>query len=148
MRGEGSVTRTATAGSQTPRVTSGMSVVSCALGLVDADMPLVVVRPRQEKQFTLPDQLKQRDTELGEFNRGFQLFSEEAYAATAIVDQRTIEAIQGFDPGTAIEIGGSAVLLYTSKPGSWRRLVQQAVSLGRIFPRVVATLYPASLRHE
>lgn len=40
---------------------SGLTIVSCALALVDADMPLVVVRPRREP-FTLPDRLRQYET--------------------------------------------------------------------------------------
>jgi hypothetical protein len=143
MFGEGSVSRTATAEAGTPGAASGMSIVTCALALVDADMPLIVVRPRREKPFTLPAQLREYDTELGEFNRGFRLFSEDAYAATAIVDQRTIQAIQGFDPRTAIEIGGSAILLYTSRRDSSLRLIQQAANLARTFPSVVTSLFPA-----
>lgn len=137
MLGEGSVSRTATAETGTPGVASGMSLVTCALALVDADMPLIVVRPRYEKPFTLPTQLREYDTELDKFNQGFRLFSEDAYAATAIVDQRTIDAIRGFDPGTAIEIRGRAVLMYTSRRDSSLRLIQQAANLARTFPRVV-----------
>lgn len=144
--GEGSVSRTAIARLGTPGLRSGVSVVSCALAFVDADMPLIVVRPHREKPFTLPGRLRQYDTELGEFNRAFRLFSEDAYAATAIVDQRTIAAIQGFDAGTAIEIGGQSVLVYTSRPGSWLRLVQQSARLARTFPRVVASLFPSPRR--
>lgn len=129
MLGEGSVSRTAAG--ETAGVGGGMSVVACALALVEADMPLIVVRPRYEKPFTLPPRLRQRGTELGEFNRAFQLLAEDSYAAAAIVDQRTIEAVQGFDPGTAIEIGGPAVLLYTSRPDSSTRLIQQAARLAR-----------------
>ncbi len=119
----------------------GLTIVSCALALVDAEMPMVVVRPRREP-FTLPDGLSQYETELEEFNDRFRLFSEDAYAATAIVDQRTIWAVQGFDPGTAIEIGGPAVLVYTSRRGAWLRLVQQAAALAQTFPAVVASLFP------
>jgi hypothetical protein len=93
LLGEGSISRTATR-SRSPRVPDGMAVVSCALGLVEADMPVVAVRPRREKPFTLPDRLRRYSPELGEFNRSFQLFSASSFAATAIVDQRTIGAIQ------------------------------------------------------
>jgi hypothetical protein len=129
--GEGAMAHTAT----------GLLVVSCALALVDADMLLLVVRPRGQP-FTLPQGLRQCETELGEFNARFQLFSEDAYAATAIVDQRTIRAIQGFDQGTGIEIGGPAVLAYNSRQGSWVRLVQQAARLAQTFPGVVRSLFP------
>jgi hypothetical protein len=143
MLGEGSMSRTI---STQPRIVgsgNGMSVVSCALALVDADMPLIVIRPRYEP-FSLPARLRQRETELGEFNRRFRLFSEDAYAATAIVDQRTIEAVRGFDAGTAIEIGGPAILLYTSRLDSPLRLMQQTASLARTFPSVAASLFPAT----
>jgi hypothetical protein len=142
MLGEGSMRRTTIRRPWRPL--DGMTVVSCALVLVDADMPLIVVRPRHERPFTLPSELRERDTELESFNRSFQVFSKDAYAATAIVDQRTIDAIQRFDPGTGIEIGGPAILLYSSRRGSSSRLSAQAARLAQAFPRVAASLFPAA----
>src|SRR5207302_11035317 len=131
-----------------PGIGAGMSVVSCALALVTADMPLVVVRPRHEKAFTLPAGMRQYSTELGSFNRAFRLFGEDAFAATAIIDPRTIEAIQRFDPGTAIEIGGPAVVVYTSRRRSSHQVIRQAAGLARPFPKVVSSLFPAARPRE
>jgi hypothetical protein len=121
---------------------SDRMVVTCVLARVDADMPLVVVRPRREKLLSLPSGLRQFDTELESFNRDFQVFAEDAYAATAIVDQRTIEAIHGFDPGTAIEIGGPDVVVFSRSADAVDHLIKQARSLATTFPAVVRSLYP------
>jgi len=144
LLGEGSVSRSSSV-TRGAGLGDGLSVVTCALAAVPADIPLVVVRPRHEKPFSLPDNLQESDTDLDRFNRDFRLFSAEAYAATAIVDQRTIEAIHGFEPGTAIEIGGGYVLVYSSRPHSSARVLEQAARLSSTFPRVAASIYPAGV---
>jgi hypothetical protein len=125
---------------------SGLTIVSCAAVRVDADLPLVVVRPAGSKPFTLPDGIKRRTTELGRFNKAFHLFSIEPYAATALVDPRTIEAIHDFDRRFSVEIGGSWVLVHAPRLSSadMQRLIDEAAGLARVFPRIAGSLYPRS----
>jgi hypothetical protein len=122
----------------------GLSVVSCAAIRVDADLPLVVVRPVGSKPFTLPDGMRRRTTELERFNRAFHLFSVEPYAASALVDARTIEAIHDFDRRFSVEIGGPWVLVHAPRLSAEdvQHLIDEAAGLARVFPRIAGSLYP------
>jgi hypothetical protein len=107
-------------------------------------LPLVVVRPALSKPFSLPDGMKRRTTELERFNRAFHLFSIEPYAATALIDARTIEAIHDFDRRFSVEIGGSWVLVHAPRlsAADLQRLIEEAAGLARVFPRIAGSLYP------
>jgi hypothetical protein len=123
---------------------SGISVVSCAAFRIEGDLPLIVVRPARSKPFTLPDGVSRHTTELGSFNQSFHLFSINPYAASALVDARTIEAIQEFNPRFSVEIGGEWVLIHAPRlrAREMQHLIDAAVALARVFPRIAPSLYP------
>jgi hypothetical protein len=131
-------------GGTTGRVT-GLSIVSCAAIHVGGNLPLVVVRPARSKPFALPDRMTRRTTELGRFNESFKLFSAEPYAASALVDARTIAAIQEFDPRFSVEIGGEWVLVHAPRLRAFtmERLIRDAAALARVFPKMASSLYPS-----
>src|SRR5205814_1039578 len=133
-------------GGRAPRRVSGLWVVSCAAARIEGDLPLVVVRPARSRPFSLPDGMTRRTTELGRFNDAFRLLSVEPFAATALVDARTIEAIQSFDPRFSVEIGGEWVLVHAPRlrASEMPRLIHDAASLARVFPRIAPSLYPSA----
>jgi hypothetical protein len=122
---------------------SGQVVVSCVVAEVNALMPLVLVRPRLAKPVTWPDGLVDRTTELEAFDRSFRLLAADPYAATAIVDARTMEAITELDPRFSVEIGGRWILLCAPrlKSADLRTLAIQTANLMGTFPKVVGSLY-------
>jgi hypothetical protein len=131
-------------GGTTGRVT-GLSIVSCAAVHVGGNLPLVVVRPARSKSFSLPDGMTRRTTELGVFNKSFELFSAQPYAASALVDARTIDAIQEFDPRFSVEIGREWVLVHAPRlrASGIERLIHDAATLARVLPRIAPSLYPS-----
>jgi hypothetical protein len=124
-------------------VPAGQVIVSCVLAEVDAQMPLVVVRSRFAKPITWPRGLVERETELEAFNRSFRLLSADQYAATAIVDARTMRAITELDRRFSIEVGGRWILLYAAHldTAGIGTLIAQAADFMETFPRVVRSLY-------
>jgi hypothetical protein len=128
-----------------PRLALGLSIVSCAAVRIDGDLPLVVVRPARSKPFSLPDGMTRRTTELRAFNEKFRLFSVEPYAASALVDARTIAAIHDFDPRFSVEIGGEWVLVHAPRlrAADMKVLIDDAAALARVFPRIARSLYPS-----
>ena len=130
---------------RSPRRVVGMSVLSCAAVRLGGDLPLVVVRPARSKPFSLPEGMSRRTTELGRFNDAFDVFSVQPYEASALVEARTIAAILEFDPGFSVEIGGEWVLVHTPRlrTSQMQRLIEDAIALARVFPRIARSLYPA-----
>lgn len=127
-----------------PRFVLGLPVVTCAAFRIDGDVPPVVVRPSGSKRFSLPDGAKRRHTELERFNESHRVLSADPYAASVLVDPRTIEAIEAFDPRFAVELGGSWVVVHAPRltPRDIGRLVLAAAGLARTFPTVAGSVYP------
>jgi hypothetical protein len=120
--------------------------VTCAVGMVEADMPLVTVTPRESTWVSMSRGLVDWRTESDEFNAAFRLRGDDQYALSSIIDARTIEAIVELDRHFGVQLAGRCVLVYSRRldPKGSQRLVSQTARLMGTFPRVVESLFPES----
>jgi len=127
-----------------PRFVWGLPVVTCAAFRIDGDVPPVVIRPARSKAFSLPEGTRRRRTELQRFNASHRVLSADPYAASVMVDPRTMEAIEDFDPRFSVEMGGPWVVVHAPrlKPRDIGQLIDAAADLARLFPRVAGSIYP------
>ena len=118
--------------------------LTCAVAEVEAELPVVAVWARTSRPVVMPDGLHEYSTEHERFNRSYQLLASDRFAANAIVDARTMDAIANLDPRFSVEIGGRWVMVFApmlDRAGT-ARLIRETARLMEVFPAVVRSLYP------
>lgn len=114
---------------------------------IDAACPQLRIRP--EGFFSrLADHVGFKDIqfELDEFNRAFQVESEDRRFANAFVDQRMMRFLLQAGRGWGFEVAGSRALVYHDRlmPAQLVQLLGTAKGFSDHVPRVIASLYARS----
>jgi hypothetical protein len=119
---------------------------SCALVAIPGGWPTMVIRP---ERLRLGDALAPSvvEFELDEFNRAFDVRSEDRRFASAVVDQRMMEWLLGLGDGWGFEIRGRWILGSRDQVQPWE-LEGMLRTLGDFvdrIPRAARSLYPETL---
>ena len=118
---------------------------SCAIGELDAQCPHLVLQ-HETFMTRLADHLGFRDIEFEseEFNKAFQVKSDDARFASALVDPRMMQWLLDEGGAAAYEVCGALALCYTHrvKPPEYESLLGVLRRFREHVPNVVSSLYP------
>jgi hypothetical protein len=88
--------------------------------------------------------LSQVTLELEEFNRRFRVDAEDARTASALLDQRVVQALLQLPPDVVVDVNEDVLLLRAPELPATEmlQLLQSATSIHRDLPRVMTSLFP------
>lgn len=124
------------------RLSATHSFISCVATSIDADMPLINIRPRG---LSMGGEGPEVGLESDRFEQRHAVTSLDSRAASALVDARVMQWLLNSDGAWAFDVQGGRVLAWTAQP---KRISMQArltilASFVDEMPRVVPLLYPA-----